>query len=102
MRLKTLTETLRKRGIRQLLAALVSAVLVITVASAASHVHEDYGERPQACALCQTVHLPAEPGITPELKAPQPPVPALKTRVTADIPAIPSPPRVTFSRAPPA
>jgi len=102
VRLQRFAETLHKRGIRQIVAGLLAAVLLVTVASTASHGHEDFGERPQICALCQTGCEPGELTITTELHAPTPVVPAAKNRETEDLPAVRSQPRFTFSRAPPA
>jgi hypothetical protein len=102
VRLQRFAETLHKRGIRQIVAVLLAAVLLVTVASTASHGHEDFGERPQTCAVCQAGYEPGELTITPEVHAPPPHVPAATNRETEDLPAVRSQPRFTFSRAPPA
>jgi hypothetical protein len=69
VRLQRFAETLHKRGIRQIVAVLLAAVLLVTVASTASHGHEDFGERPQTCAVCQAGYEPGELTITPEVHA---------------------------------
>jgi hypothetical protein len=102
VRSRTFTETPLRRGVRQIVAGLLSLVLLVTVAGAGAHGHDGLVERPQACALCQANYQLGETAVPPALPEPSAPTASRRALETVDRPEIPSRPVFILSRAPPA